>query len=141
MRRGAGSARPGWLPLAAAALVTVALFVAVVVVTGLVACGVSGCGGGGFGPAYAPAQAQVGLLVAGLTLLPLVAWALRRRRRTVQALALVGAVALGATLAMLLLGLGPDGCPTSQARATTGPGSFDPGSSTCSGDPDAEPRR
>lgn len=120
---------------------TVVVFVVVVIVTGLVTCGVSGCGGGGFGPAYAPTRAQVGLLAAGVTLLPLACWALRRRRRAVQALAGVAAVVLGAALAMLVLGLGPDGCPTGQTRATVGPQGFEPGSSTCSADRDAEPRR
>lgn len=122
-------------------LATVVVFVVVVIVTGLVACGVSGCGGGGFGPAYAPTQAQVGLLAAGLTLLPLACWALRRRRRAVRATVGVASVVLGATLAMLVLGLGPDGCPTGQTRATVGPQGFEPGSSTCSADRDAEPRR
>jgi hypothetical protein len=42
---------------------------------------------------------------------------------------------------MLVLGLGPDGCPQGQARAVTGPEGFDPGSLTCSADRDAVPRR
>lgn len=132
---------PRWLLPVAAGLVTAVVFFAAVRVTGLVACGVSGCGGGGFGPVYAPGAAQVGLLVTGLTLLPLTLWVLRRRPRLVRALAAVAAVVLGAGLAMLLLNLGPDGCPQGQARATAGPEAFDPGSSTCSGDPDAVPRR
>jgi len=137
----ARSARAGWLLVGAVVLVTLALFVAAVVATGLVACGVSGCEGGGFGAVYAPAKAQVGLLVAGLTLSPLAFWALRRRRWILRALAAVGAVVVGATLSILVLGLGPDGCPQGQARAVTGPEGFDPGSLTCSADRDAVPRR
>jgi hypothetical protein len=132
---------PGWLLPVAAGLLTVALFAAAALATGFVACGVSGCGGGGFGPAYAPVRAQLGLLVTGLTLLPLALWALRRRGRLARTLAAVAAVVFGTTLSMLLLGLGPNGCPLGQTRATTGPEGFDPGSSTCSADPDAVPRR
>ena len=86
-------------------------------------------------------KSRRGLLAAGLTLLPLACWALRRRRRAVRATVGVASVVLGATLAMLVLGLGPDGCPTGQTRATVGPQGFEPGSSTCSADRDAEPRR
>ena len=131
----------GWLLLGAAALATAAVFTVALLVTGFLACGVSGCGGGGFGPAYAPVQAQVGLLVAGLTLLPLPLLMLRRWRGALRAVAAVATVALGSVLAMLVLGLGPDGCPWGQTQATAGPEAFHPGSRTCSADPHAVPRR
>jgi hypothetical protein len=140
VRGSAGPGRSGLL-VASALLVTVALFVAAVVATGLVACGVSGCEGGGFGAVYAPTKAQVGLLAAGLTLVPVACWALRTRRWTLRLPAMVAVVVLGAALAMLVLGLGPDGCPTGQTRATAGPESFHPGALTCSADRDALPRR
>lgn len=124
-----------------AGVATLALFSLAVLVTGFLACGVSGCGGGGFGPAYAPVQAQIGLLVAGLTLLPLALLVLRRWRGALRALAAGATLALGSTLAMLVLGLGPDGCPWDQSRATAGPGAFHPGSRTCSADPHAVPRQ
>lgn len=116
---------------------TVPAYVVVLFVTGLVACGISGCSGGGFGPSFAPRQAQVGLLLAGLVLLPL-AWLVLRRlpvRRRLAACA--GVVVCGALLAMTLLGLGPNGCPWGQARAVAGPDAFQPGAATCSSDEDA----
>ena len=95
--------------------VTAAWYAAVVFVTGFVACGISGCSGGGFGPSYAPGQAQVGLLVAGASLVPLALLVAPRGVRTAGA----GAVFLGgAVLAMLLLGLGPGGCPAGLSRTT-----------------------
>ncbi|SEP97182.1 hypothetical protein [Microlunatus flavus] len=110
-------------------------------VTGFLACGVSSCTGGGFGPVYSPVEAQVGLLVAGLVPLPLTLWLLRRQAVSTRVLAGAGAVVLGAGLAMAVLGLGPNGCPSGQSRATAGPEAVDPGSATCSRDPDALPRR
>ena len=142
----ADDARPGPTALrtvlvVVAGLVTAALFVGTLLVTGFLACGVSSCSGGGFGPVYAPVQAQVGLLVAGLTLLPLVLWLLRRSPRPVQAGVGLAAVLVGAVVAMVLLDLGPNGCPGGQTRATAGPEAVEPGSATCSRDPDAVPRR
>ena len=132
--------RRGWV-LGAAAVVTVVVFAVVVWVTGFLACGVSGCGGGGFGPAYGPVQAQVGIVVAGLTLLPFVLMILGPRRRAVRVLGGAVAVLVGATLAMLVIGLGPNGCPRGETRAIGGPESFNAGSATCSGDPGALPGR
>ena len=120
--------------LVVAALLTVAAYGLALAVTGFLACGVSGCGGGGFGPAFSPTEAQVGLVVSGLVLVPLAVWVLRRHGLLVWLGAGVGTLLLGALLAMALLDLGPDGCPSRQERATAGPGSFDPGSATCSGD-------
>ena len=130
--------RRGWVMLVMVS-VTVVVFGAVIVVTGVVACGISGCGGGGFGPAFAPAQAQVGLLVAGLSLVPLVWSLLRGRQRVLQVAAAALAVVLGAALAMVVLGLGPNGCPWGQSQALAGDGAFEPGSLTCSGDRNAVP--
>lgn len=138
--RARSSPRRWWL-FGAAALITLALFVAAILTTGLVGCGISGCAGGGFGPTYAPARAQVGLLVAGLILLPMTLGVLRGRKPVLRTLAAVTAVVLGTTLAMVVLGLGPNGCPRGQARAISGPESFDPGSSTCSAYPAAVPQR
>lgn len=123
----------------ATVLATVLVFGVVVVVTGFLACGISGCSGGGFGPSFEPFQAQVGLLVAGLCLAPLALLSLRRRRRTYQVAGAAAVVAAGSVLAMIVLGLGPNGCPWGQARATAGDGAFSPGSLTCSADPDAVP--
>jgi len=120
--------------LVVAALLTVVAYGLALAVTGFLACGVSGCSGGGFGPAFSPGQAQVGLLVSGLVLVPLVVRLLRRHGRLVRLGAGVGTVVLGALLAMALLDLGPDGCPSRQERATAGPEAFEPGSATCSGD-------
>ena len=95
--------------------VTLACYAAVLVATGFVACGVSGCSGGGFGPSYAPRQAQVGLLVAGASLVPLALLVTPRRRRAVAVLAcFLG----GVLLAVLVLGLGPDGCPAGLDRTS-----------------------
>lgn len=124
-----------------AVLVTLAAFVMAGFVTGFLACGVSSCTGGGFGPVYSPVEAQVGLVVTGLVLLPLTLWLLRREAVSTRVLAGVGAVVLGAGFAMLVLGLGPNGCPSGQARATAGPEAVDPGTATCSRDPDALPSR
>ena len=122
-----------------AVLVTVLVFGTVVVVTGFVACGISGCSGGGFGPSFAPSQAQVGLMVAGLTLLPLALLGLRGRSRRYRLAGTAGVVAAGSVLAMIVLGLGPNGCPWGQSRATGGTGAFSPGALTCSADRDAVP--
>lgn len=126
----------GWL-LAALISVTAAAFAAVVALTGLLGCGISGCGGGGFGPAYAPGQAQLGLLLAGGCLAPLAWYLLRPRPVGSRLVAVAVALVLGSALAMALLGLGPDGCPWGQSPATAGPEAFSPGSRTCSGDPAA----
>ena len=125
--------------LVPAAVVTGAAYAVVLLVTGFVACGISGCSGGGFGPAFAPRQAQIGLLVAGLVLLPLTRLVLRRLPAARQAAAAAGVVAAGSFLAMLLLGLGPNGCPWGQTQAVTGADGFDPGAATCSSDDDALP--
>ena len=125
----------------AAVVVTLALYAMALVATGFLACGVSGCSGGGFGPAFSPTEAQVGLVVSGLVLVPLVVWLLRGHGLLVRLGAGVGTVVLGVLLAMALLDLGPDGCPFRQERATAGPEAFEPGSATCSGDRDALPRR
>ena len=117
-----------------AGLLTVVAFGGALVITGLVACGVSGCSGGGFGPSYAPLQAQLGLLVAGFSLVPLTLFLLRGRRRVYQAAGAVGAVAVGVVLAMVTLGLGPNGCPWGHTRSLAGTGAFAPGSMTCSPD-------
>jgi hypothetical protein len=122
--------RRGWLMLILA-LLTALVFVAVLVVTGLLACGVSGCSGAGFGPDFAPVQAQVGLLSAGLCLAPLTFFLLRGRRRSYQLAGVVGAVLVGSLLAMVVLRLGPNGCPWGHARAPAGPDSLSPGSATC----------
>ena len=124
-----------------AVVLTLGAFVMAGFVTGFLACGVSGCTGGGFGPVYAPVEAQVGLVVTGLVLLPLTLWLLRREAVSTRVLAGVGAVVLGAGFAMLVLGLGPNGCPSGQTRATAGPEAVDPGTTTCSRDPDALPSR
>ena len=131
--------RRGWV-LPGMVLATVVMFGAVVVVTGFLACGISGCGGGGFGPAFAPGQAQVGMLVAGVSLVPLTWHLLRGRRRLVHGGAAAIAVVAGAALAMVVLGLGPNGCPWGQSRATAASDAFEPGSLTCSDDRNAVPR-
>jgi hypothetical protein len=111
----------------------------VLVITGFVACGISGCSGGGFGPSFAPRQAQVALLVAGLVLLPFSWLALHRLRRARRAAASAGVSAAGAVLAMIMTGIGPSGCPWSQTQAVSGPDAFAPGTRTCSSDDDARP--
>ena len=115
-------------------LATVVLFTAVVAVTRLVACGVSGCGGGGFGPAFSPRGAQIGLLVAGVALAPLTLYLVRGRRPPFRAAVSVGAVAAGSLAAMAVLGLGPNGCPWGQSQTIAGPGAFSPSALTCSSD-------
>ena len=132
------SDRGGWV-LAGMVLATAVVFGAVVVVTGFLACGISGCGGGGFGPAFAPGQAQVGMLVAGVSLAPLALRLLRNRRRILQGVAAGVTIAAGAALAMVVLGLGPNGCPWGQSQARAGSDAFEPGALTCSGDRNAVP--
>ena len=122
--------RRGWLKVVLA-LVTSFVFAAVVLVTGFVACGVSGCSGAGFGPAFAPVQAQVGLSLAGLCLVPLTAFLMRGRRRAWQVTGVVGGVLVGSLLAMVVLRLGPNGCPWGYSRTVAGPDAFSPGSLTC----------
>ena len=122
--------RRGWL-MVVLTLVTVAVLVVVVLVSGFVACGVSGCSGAGFGPAFAPVQAQVGLLLAGLCLAPLAAVWMWGRRRALQVAGVAGAVLLGSLLAMVILRLGPNGCPWGYSQTTAGPDAFSPGSRTC----------
>ncbi len=132
--------RPRLLVLLLVALpLTVVALGIVLVVTGFLACGISGCSGGGFGPSFAPVQAQVGLLFAGLTLLPLTLLGLHGQRRSFQAAGAAVAVVAGALLAMVVLGLGPNGCPVGQSRAVASDEGFSPGSATCSADRDAVP--
>lgn len=132
--------RGAWLTaVVVTALVTVPAFGVLLFATGFVACGISGCSGGGFGPTFAPRQAQVGLLLAGVALVPLALVAMRGRRRGHRAAGAVAMVAVGSVLAMLVLGLGPNGCPWGQSQARVGPDGFTPGSLTCSADRDAVP--
>lgn len=126
------------LVLLLAVLLTAVAYQVVFFVTALLACGVSGCGGGGYGPAYSPVEAQVGLVATGLCLLPLALLVLRRRRPRHRAAGGVAAVVAGALLAMTVLGLSFNGCPPGQSRAVDG-GAISPGSTTCSGDRDALP--
>jgi hypothetical protein len=123
------------LPLLAVPL-TVGAFGVALVITAFVACGISGCGGGGFGPSFAPRGTQVGLLGAGLTLLPLTLLLLHGRRRRVQAVAGALVMVAGVLAALTLLGLSPSGCPQGHVRVTAAETAFSPGSPTCSGDPD-----
>jgi hypothetical protein len=113
-------------------VLTVAFFSAVVAATGWVACGVSGCSGAGFGPSFAPEQAQLGLLLAGFSWAPLTISLLAHRRLTARAAAAAVAVLAGVVLAGTILGLGPNGCPWGHARAVAGPEAFAPGTLTCS---------
>lgn len=119
------------------ATLTVGGFVVALVVTGFLACGLSGRGGGGFGPSFSPKQAQAGLLVCGLTLLPLVLLALRNRPLAWRATAGATVVIVGAVTAMSLLNLGANGCPQGQSRAVVSEDGFSPGTATCSGDRNA----
>ena len=116
----------GWLVASAV------LFSVVLAVVRLVACGVSGCRGGGFGPVFSPREAQVGLLLVGLTLVPLALYLSRGRRRRTRIASVVLALVAGPLAALAVLGLGPDGCPLGQSRAVAGPDSFSPGALTCS---------
>ena len=105
------------LLLGSAVVLTLAACAMSLIVTGFVACGISGCSGGGFGPSYDPRGAQVGIVVTGLTLVPLALLLLPRRVR------LGGAVVtglVGAVGAMVLLGLGPNGCPLALERTPQG---------------------
>lgn len=120
-----------------ATVLTAALYAVLLVVTGLVACGVSGCSGGGFGPSFAPRQAQLGLVLTGLALAPLAMVLVRGRRH--RAVGAAGMIVGGSVVAMLLLGLGPDGCPWGQAQARVGSEGFSPGALTCSSDRYAVP--
>ena len=117
--------------------VTAVAYVLVLVVTGFVACGISGCSGGGFGPSFAPVQAQVGLVIAGLVPLPATLLLLAEHPWRLRAAGAAASALAGAGTAMVLLGLGPDGCPAGQGRAVTGPDAFQPGVATCSADRDA----
>lgn len=123
------------LVLALAAVATLLAYAVAVVGTGFAACGLFGCSGGK--ASYSPTAAQVGLLLCGLALVPLALLVLRRTSRAARAATAAGAAVAGAVVAMVLLGLGPHGCPASQSRTTAGPGAFDPGAATCSGDGDA----
>lgn len=131
--------RPSLLVVLVTAVASAVIFGTVVLLTGFAACGVSGCSGAGFGPSFAPVQAQVGLLAAGLSLVPLALVCLSVRGRWWCLIGATLAVVVGSVLAMTLLRLGPDGCPSDQSRATSGAAAFSPGSPTCSGDPDAVP--
>ena len=132
-----GMTRRFWLFLIVVATLTVGAFVVALGITGFLACGLSGCSGGGFGPSFSPKQAQAGLLVCGLTLLPLVVMALRNRPLAWRAAAGATAVIVGAVTAMSLLDLGVNGCPQGQSRAVVSEDGFSPGTATCSGDRDA----
>ena len=125
------------LVLALASVATLLAYAVTVLGTGVAACGLFGCSGGK--AAYEPVSAQVGLLLCGLVLVPLALLLTRSQPRSARASCAVGATALGAIVATGVLGLGPHGCPASQSRAVTGPTSFDPGATTCSGDHDALP--
>ncbi len=120
-------------------VLTVLAYGVLVFATGFVACGVSGCSGGGFGPAFAPRQAQVGLVLAGVALVPLTLVVLRGQRGPRRAAGVAGTVVVGSVLAMLVLGLSPNGCPWGQSQARTGTEGFAAGSLTCSADRDAVP--
>ncbi|GAA1825884.1 hypothetical protein ACFFOM_12390 [Microlunatus capsulatus] len=126
---------PPGLRILGITLVTAAAFAAAVVVTGFLACGVSGCSGAGFGPAYAPVQGQIGLVVCGALLVPLAVHLLGGRPHLERVAAELVAGVVGAVLAMALLGLGPDGCPSGQTRARAGAEDFAPGTLTCVGGP------
>ena len=132
------TSRPSLLIVVVSGVSSVVVFVAVVLVTGFVACGLSGCSGAGFGASFSPALAQVGLVSAGVVMVPF-ALVVLAGRLSLRGLAVGGAVGLcgGSVLAMVVLGLGPNGCPVGQSRATVSSEAFSPGSSTCSGDPDA----
>lgn len=132
-----GMTRRFLLLLLLVATLTVGAFVVAVVVTGFVACGISGCSGGGFGPSFSPTEAQAGVLVCGLTLLPLVLLALHRRPLAWRAAAGAAAVVVGSVTAMYLLDLGANGCPPGQSRTVVSEDGFSPGTATCSGDRDA----
>lgn len=106
-------------------------YVAVLGATAFVACGISGCSGGGYGPTYDPVGAQIGLLIAGLVLLPGALVVLRRQPRATVAAGTTATVVAGSVLAMALLGLAPDGCPQGTAFGTAGPGAFATGEPTC----------
>ncbi len=59
---------------------------------------------------------------------------LRGRRRAVRAAGTAAAAVLAGVLALVLTGLGPNGCPFGQSRAAAGPEAFEAGRTTCSGD-------
>ena len=115
------------LLLGSAVAVTVAACAMALVVTAFVACGISGCSGGGFGPSYDPQGAQIGIVVTSLALVPLGLLVLPGRHRLVVA---GGTALLGAVGAMLLLGLGPNGCPLGLERVPE-----QTGGATCSDAP------
>jgi len=116
---------------------TAAAYAVLLWITAFVACGISGCSGGGFGTAFSPGQAQVGLLVCGAVLAPLALLLLHRQPRRTQLLGTLVLTVSGTVLAMGLTQLGPNGCPLGQGRATAGPDAFTPGASTCDSDDDA----
>ena len=118
--------------LAVSAVLTLVVYGLALMVTAFVACGISGCSGGGFGPSFAPRQAQVGLLVAALVPLPLALVLLSAVAPPRRATGALLAVAAAGLLAMLLLDLGPHGCPLAQSRAVDSAGE-----ATCSSDHDA----
>ena len=102
------------LLLASAAILTTAACALALLVTSFVACGISGCSGGGFGPSYDPQGTQIGILVTGLLLVPLALLVVPGRSRYVVAMA---AALAGVVATMLVLGLGPNGCPFGLVRA------------------------
>ena len=106
----------------------------VLLAVGFLACGISGCSGGGFGPSYSPGQARGALVVAAVVPVPLAFALLRGRRRAVRAAGTAAAAVVAGVLALVLTGLGPNGCPFGQSRAAAGPEAFEAGRTTCSGD-------
>jgi hypothetical protein len=119
----------------AVALLTVLAFGIAAIGTSFAACGLFGCDGGK--AAFSPISGQVGLVVCGATLVPFTV--LLVADRPLRQIAAAGGASLlvGATLAVVVTGIGPNGCPLGQSRATTQPGAFDAGSLTCSSDRDA----
>jgi len=79
------------------------------------------------------------LLLCGLVLVCLALIVLGRGRRgSHRLITAVLAFVLGSGLPMLLIGIGPNGCPWGQARAETKPG-YGLIVTTCADDPFAEP--
>ena len=87
------TSRPSLVIVVVSGVSTVVVFVAVVLVTGFVACGLSGCSGGGFGASFSPALAQVGLVSAGVVMVPF-ALVVLAGRLSLRGLAVGGAVGL-----------------------------------------------
>lgn len=127
--------------------ILVALVVVVLVVgylgicflTYFTSCGFAGCEARS---TRYPVEAQRGLLLGGLTLVPLTLILLRPKRLVGLTLAACGAFAVGASFVMLLAQVGPNGCPWGETRAENviylgKPEVPDRLRLTCSGDPNA----